>query len=35
MKQSLLQNRKKEDLLPAGKAVGQTKFSFVKKEQNY
>ena len=35
MKQSLLQNRKKEDLLPAGKAVGQTKFSFAKKEQNY
>ena len=35
MKQCLLQNEKKEDLLPAGKAIGQTKLSFAKKEQNY
>ena len=35
MKQCLLQNEKKEDLLPVGKAIGQTKLSFAKKEQNY
>ena len=35
MKQCLLQNGRKEDLLPAGKAAGQTKLSFAKKEQNY
>ena len=33
MKQCLLQNGKKEDLVRAGKAVGQTKFSFAKKRK--
>ena len=30
MKQCLLQNRKKEDLVRAGKAAGQTKLSLLK-----
>ena len=33
MKQCLLQNGKKEDLVQAGKAVGQTKPSFAKKSK--
>ena len=33
MKQCLLQNRKKEDLVRAGKAAGQTKLSFTKKSK--
>ena len=33
MKQCLLQNGKKEDLVLGGKALGQTKLSFAKKSK--
>ena len=33
MKQCLLQKRKKQDLVRAGKAAGQTKLSFAKKSK--